>query len=123
MAAVVGLTFLFGFGNVPALARQWGVTPWVAPLVAPAVDLSVIGLLLGTGHLALRGANRARLRPERRLLVFSSLIALVLNVTEPRTRRTHRKSRFRRRRPPVAYRLGRSRSRPAPGHQHDYAPG
>ena len=83
MAAVVGLTFLFGFGNVWALARHLGVTPWVAPLVAPAVDLSVIGLLLGTWHLALHGAHRARLRPARRLLVFSSLITLALNVTEP----------------------------------------
>lgn len=31
MTAVVGLTFLFGFGNVWALARHLGVTPWVAP--------------------------------------------------------------------------------------------
>jgi DMSO reductase anchor subunit len=65
-AAVVGLTFLFGFGNVWVLARHLGVTPWVAPLVAPAVDLSVIGLLLSTWHLALHGAHRAQLRPARR---------------------------------------------------------
>jgi hypothetical protein len=48
MGAVVGLTFLFGFGNVWPLALRLGVPPWVAPLVAPAVDLSVMGLLLGT---------------------------------------------------------------------------
>ncbi|WP_327434456.1 hypothetical protein [Streptomyces sp. NBC_01236] len=48
MTAVVGLTFLFGFGNVWALALHLGVTPWVAPPVAPAADLSVIGPLLGT---------------------------------------------------------------------------
>ncbi|WP_406470479.1 hypothetical protein [Streptomyces sp. NBC_01615] len=48
VTAVVGLTFLFGFGNVWALALHLGVTPWVAPPVAPAADLSVIGPLLGT---------------------------------------------------------------------------
>ncbi|MEV8064170.1 hypothetical protein AB0P37_49315 [Streptomyces antimycoticus] len=58
MAAVVGLTFLFGFGNVWTLALRLGVPPWVAPLVAPAVDLSVLGLLLGTRYLALQGAGR-----------------------------------------------------------------
>lgn len=31
MAAVVGLTFLFGFGNVWTLAPRLGVPPWVAP--------------------------------------------------------------------------------------------
>lgn len=83
MTAVVSLTFLFGFGNVWALARHLSVTPWVAPLVAPAVDLSVIGLLLGIWYLALHGARSELLRPARRLLVFSSLITLALNVTEP----------------------------------------
>src|SRR4051794_9521743 len=83
MAAVVGLTFLFGFGNVWTLALRLGVPPWVAPLVAPAVDLSVIGLLLGTRYLALQGARREQLRPARRLLVFSSLMTLALNVTDP----------------------------------------
>ncbi|MGW4075792.1 hypothetical protein ACWELB_20160 [Streptomyces asiaticus] len=52
-AVVVGLTFLFGFGNVWTLALRLGVPPWAAPLVAPAVDLSVLGLLLGTQYLAL----------------------------------------------------------------------
>ncbi|MFF3377596.1 SpdA protein [Streptomyces sp. NPDC002680] len=83
MTAVVSLIFLFGFGNVWALARHLGVTPWVAPLVAPAVDLSVIGLLLGTWYLALHGARSELLRPTRRLLVLSSLITLALNITEP----------------------------------------
>lgn len=83
MTAVVGLTFLFGFGNVWTLALRLGVPPWVAPLVAPAVDLSVLGLLLGTRYLALQGAGRGQLRPARRLLVFSSLMTLALNVTDP----------------------------------------
>nr|WP_253209376.1 SpdA protein [Streptomyces niphimycinicus] len=83
MAAVVGLTFLFGFGNVWTLALRLGVPPWVAPLVAPAVDLSVLGLLLGTRYLALHGARPEQLRPARRLLVVSNVITLALNVTDP----------------------------------------
>jgi hypothetical protein len=83
MGTVVGLTFLFGFGNVWILALRLGVPPWVAPLVAPAVDLSVMGLLLGTRYLALHGARPEQLRPARRLLVLSSLMTLALNVTDP----------------------------------------
>nr|WSY53605.1 hypothetical protein OG999_28165 [Streptomyces sp. NBC_00886] len=83
MGAVVGLPFLFAFGNVWTLALRLGVPPWVAPLVAPAVDLSVMGLLLGTRYLALHGARPEQLRPARRLLVFSSLMSLALNVTDP----------------------------------------
>ncbi|MFI6581815.1 hypothetical protein [Embleya sp. NPDC050493] len=66
MGAVIGLTFLFGFGNVWALALRLEVTPWVAPLVAPAVDLSILGLLLAVRHLALTEAPPEQLRPARR---------------------------------------------------------
>jgi hypothetical protein len=83
MGSVVGLTFLFGFGNVWLLALRLGVPTLVAPLVAPAVDLSVLGLLLGTRYLALHGASREQLRPARRLLVFSSVMTLALNVADP----------------------------------------
>ncbi|WP_328500845.1 SpdA protein [Streptomyces sp. NBC_00457] len=83
MATVVGLTFLFGFGNVWTLALRLGVPAWVAPLVAPAVDLSVLGLLLGVRYLALHGATSEQLRPGRRLLVFSSVMTLALNITDP----------------------------------------
>lgn len=83
IGAVVALTFLFGFGNVLNLALRLGVPVWVAPLVAPAVDLSVIGLLLGTKYLALAGASSAVLGPARRLLIFSSVVTLALNVADP----------------------------------------
>jgi hypothetical protein len=83
MGTVVGLTFLFGFGNVLTLALRLGVPVWVAPLVAPAVDLSILGLLLGTRHLALHGATPQQLRPARRLLIFASLTTLALNVADP----------------------------------------
>lgn len=83
MGVVVGLTFLFGFGNVLSLALRLGVPIWVAPLVAPAVDLSILGLLLGTRHLALAGASADVLRPARRLLIFASVVTLALNVADP----------------------------------------
>ncbi|MCO1575832.1 hypothetical protein M8C13_08690 [Crossiella sp. SN42] len=83
MAAVVGLTFLFGFGNVLNLALRLGVPVWVAPLVAPAVDLSILGLLLAIRHLVTTGAAPHLLRPARRLLVFCSVVTLALNVAEP----------------------------------------
>ena len=81
MGTVIGLTFLFGFGNVLNLALRLGVPVWVAPLVAPAVDLSILGLLLGTRHLALHDATP--LRPARRLLIFASLATLALNIADP----------------------------------------
>lgn len=80
---VVGLTFLFGFGNVLDLGLRLGVPVWVAPLVAPEVDLSVLGLLLATRHLALAGVPAAGLRPARRLLLFASVTTLALNVADP----------------------------------------
>jgi hypothetical protein len=83
MGAVVALSFLFGFGNVWALGVRLGVPMYVAPLVAPAVDLSIVALLLGTRQLALRGASAAQVRPARRLLVFCSFVTLSLNVAEP----------------------------------------
>jgi hypothetical protein len=83
MGMVVGLTFLFGFGNVLNLALRLDIPVWVAPLVAPAVDLSVLGLLLGTRHLALTGASPEVLRPPRRLLIFGSVVTLALNVADP----------------------------------------
>lgn len=94
MGAVVGLTFLFGFGNVWALALRLGVFPWVAPLVAPAVDLSILGLLLAIRRLVLDGADHSLIAPARRLLVFASLMTLALNVAEPLIKREYGRAAF-----------------------------
>ncbi len=83
MGVVVGLTFLFGFGNVLNLALKLGVPVYVAPLVAPAVDLTVVGLLLATRYLTSRGADQTVIRPARRLLFGASAVTLVLNVADP----------------------------------------
>lgn len=85
MGVVVGLTFLFGFGNVLNLALKLGVPVYVAPLVAPAVDLTVVGLLLATRFLASRGADRRVIQPARRLLFGASAVTMVLNVADPLT--------------------------------------
>jgi hypothetical protein len=83
MGLVIGLTFLFGFGNVLNLALKLQVPALVAPLVASAVDLTVLGLLVGTRHLALSGADDDVLRPARRLLLASSAVTLLLNIADP----------------------------------------
>lgn len=66
-----------------SLGLRLGVPVWVASLVAPAVDLSILGLLLGIRHLALAGASLEVLRPARRLLMFASAVTLALNVADP----------------------------------------
>jgi hypothetical protein len=83
MSVVVGLTFLFGLGNVWLLALRLGVPGYVAPLVAPAVDLSVLGLLVAIRELAVRGAPAQEVRAAKRLLLFASVVTLALNVAEP----------------------------------------
>lgn len=56
---------------------------YVAPLIAPAVDVSVLGLIVGTRHLALHGAAELQLRPARVLLLCTSAATLALNVAGP----------------------------------------
>jgi len=83
VGVIVGLTFLFGFGNVLAFGLRLGVPGWVAPLVARAADLSVLALLIAIRQLSLRGASTEVIRPARRLLLVSSFVTLALNVAEP----------------------------------------
>ncbi len=83
VGTVVGLTFLFGLGNVATLGIRLGVPTYVAILVAPAVDLSVVGLLLGARHLTLHGGPADIIRAARCLLIFASAVTLALNIAEP----------------------------------------
>jgi hypothetical protein len=76
---VVAACFGFSFGNVLALGRYLAVPEWVAWLVAPAVDLTVVGLIVGVRHLSLRGVEGRRLRPARLLLVAAGLATWALN--------------------------------------------
>jgi hypothetical protein len=85
LAAITALTFAFGFGNVWALGRSLGVPAFVAPLVRPAVDLSVVGLLIGIRHLSMAGVPHDQLRPACILLTGSGAATLALNIAGPVT--------------------------------------
>ncbi|MER5987903.1 DUF2637 domain-containing protein [Streptomyces sp. NPDC001787] len=63
MAVIAALAFVFSFGNVWALALRLGVPHPIAPLIAPMVDLSVVGLLVALRFLALRGVPMASCGP------------------------------------------------------------
>ncbi|AGM07175.1 hypothetical protein AORI_4591 [Amycolatopsis keratiniphila] len=52
-------------------------------MVAPAVDLSVLALLIAICQLSLCGAPAEVIRPAQRLLLVSSVITLAMNVAEP----------------------------------------
>lgn len=94
LAAITALTFAFGFGNVWALGRSLGVPPFVAPLVGPAVDLSVAGLLIGIRHLSMAGVPRHQLRPARILLGACGAATLALNIAGPVTAGTYGRAAF-----------------------------
>ncbi|MCZ4095688.1 DUF2637 domain-containing protein [Streptomyces sp. H39-C1] len=83
MAVIAALAFTFSFGNVWSLALRLGVPHPIAPLIAPMVDLSVVGLLVALRHLALHGVAPAELAPAQRLMHVCGLLTLALNVAEP----------------------------------------
>jgi hypothetical protein len=78
-AAIVVMTFAFSLGNVTQLCLGLGITAWIAWLVGPAVDLSVVGLLTGMRFLSLHGYADAELVKLRRMLRFCGLLTLALN--------------------------------------------
>jgi hypothetical protein len=80
-AAIVVMTFAFSLGNVTRLCLDLGITAWVAWLVAPAVDLSVIGLLTGIRFLSLHGYSDDQLAKPRRMLRFCGILTLALNTS------------------------------------------
>ncbi|MFD6171910.1 DUF2637 domain-containing protein [Streptomyces coeruleorubidus] len=83
MIVIAVLAFVFSFGNVWSLALRLGVPSPIAPLIAPMVDLSVVGLLVALRYLSLRGLPAEQMRAATRLMHFSGLLTLALNVAEP----------------------------------------
>ncbi|KIE28159.1 SpdA protein [Streptomyces sp. MUSC 125] len=83
MAVIAALAFVFSFGNVWALALRLGVPHPIAPLIAPMVDLSVVGLLVALRFLALRGVPEPELKAGTRLLHLCGVLTLGLNTAEP----------------------------------------
>jgi hypothetical protein len=80
-ASIVVLTFVFSLGNVTRLCLDLGITAWIAWLVGPAVDLSVVGLLTGMRFLSLHGYTDAQLSKLRRMLRFCGILTLALNTS------------------------------------------
>lgn len=76
------MCFAFCFGNAHTLCINLGIEGWIAWLIGPSVDLSVIGLLLGVRHLASLGYDEAQLAKPRRLLTFCGLLTLALNTAD-----------------------------------------
>ena len=87
MIVIAALAFVFSFGNVWSLALRLGVPAPIAPLIAPMVDLSVVGLLVALRYLSLRGLPAEQMTAATRLMHFSGLLTLALNVAEPITAR------------------------------------
>ncbi|WSQ10370.1 DUF2637 domain-containing protein [Streptomyces sp. NBC_01231] len=83
MIVIAALAFVFSFGNVWALALRLGVPAPIAPLIAPMVDLSVVGLLVALRYLSLRGVPAEQMKAATRLMHFSGLLTLALNIAEP----------------------------------------
>ncbi|MEU0838167.1 DUF2637 domain-containing protein [Streptomyces sp. NPDC005962] len=83
MGIIAGLAFVFSFGNVWALALRLGVPAPVAPLIAPMVDLSVVGLLVALRYLSLHGVPAEQIKAPTRLMHLSGLLTLALNIAEP----------------------------------------
>lgn len=79
---IAGLSFAFGFGNGWQLGLALGVPGWIAPLVAPAVDLSVVALLASVQLLRAHGVGGQLVGP-RLLLVLCGGITLALNTVSP----------------------------------------
>ncbi|MET9219955.1 DUF2637 domain-containing protein [Streptomyces sp. NPDC003300] len=83
MAVIAALAFVFSFGNVWTLALRLGIPRPIAPLIAPMVDLSVVGLLVALHHLAAHGTDPVHLRSATRLMHLCGLLTVALNTAEP----------------------------------------
>ncbi|MFJ3724676.1 DUF2637 domain-containing protein [Streptomyces sp. NPDC090045] len=83
MAVIALLAFVFSFGNVWSLALRLGIPDPIAPLIAPMVDLSVLGLLVALRYLSLHGVAAEDLTAATRLMHTSGFFTLALNIAEP----------------------------------------
>ena len=76
---IAALTFAFGFGSGLSLGLKLGTPGWMAPLVAPAVDLTTLVLIVSIQYMRSNGVTNRLLGP-RLLLVFAGLTTIVLNI-------------------------------------------
>jgi hypothetical protein len=91
---VGGLCFLFSLGNVYQLAVDLELWAWIRPLVAPAVDLSLVALVVGIRFLARRGVSGKDLRRPRLFMLAVGLAAWALNTAHAVAERDWGKAAF-----------------------------
>jgi hypothetical protein len=91
---VGGLCFLFSLGNVYQLAVDLELWVWIRPLVAPAVDLSLVALVVGIRFLARRGVSGKELRRPRLFMLAVGLAAWALNTAHAVAERDWGKAAF-----------------------------
>jgi hypothetical protein len=95
LAVIVGgLCFLFSAGNVYQLAVDLKLWAWIRPLVAPAVDLSLVALVVGIRFLARRGLSGRELRRPRLFMLAVGLAAWALNTAGALAERNWGKAAF-----------------------------
>ncbi|MBR7833617.1 DUF2637 domain-containing protein [Actinospica durhamensis] len=82
---IAALAFAFCFGNAHDLCISLGLDGWIAWLIGPSVDLSVIGLLVAVRYLASAGYSGADLAKPRCLLGLCGLLTLALNTADALT--------------------------------------
>lgn len=80
---VLALAFLFGLGNGWTTALRLGIDHRIAPLIQPAVDLAVVGLMVGLRYLAMHGWTDEDLAKPRRWLRIFGAMSLAMNTALP----------------------------------------
>lgn len=82
-AVIAVCAFAFSFGNIWHLALAWGVPASIAPLVAPMLDVSVVGLLIAVRQLSLHGVPGRALAGARLLMLACAVTTWGLNTGQP----------------------------------------
>jgi hypothetical protein len=81
-SVIAGCAFAFSFGNIWQLARLWGLPPSIAPLVAPMLDISVVGLLVTVRQLTLHRVPGRQLLGARLLMLTCAVTTWALNIAQ-----------------------------------------
>lgn len=81
-SVIAGCAFAFSFGNIWHLAQLWGLPPSIAPLVAPMLDISVVGLLVTVRQLTLHRVPGRQLLGARLLMLACAVTTWALNIAQ-----------------------------------------
>lgn len=94
IAFVPVLAFAFSFGNVGLLGISLGIDPRIAYLTGPAVDLSVVGLIVAGTYLSHRGWSDRALWPVHLMSVLCGAAMIALNCGQSVYQNQWRKAAF-----------------------------